>query len=343
MAKSVKSAMSPAAIVFALVASALYLCPKLAAQSPECNSALATETEQRAQDSTIIFTGVEFRTENPLSADVRSDLVTEISSLKLSVRTDEPDSDWINGPLDRVRLALIQQGYFQNLVDGGLTLLRSTESERQYVLGINIKAGSQFRLGEIRVTDSLLFSEGELREQFAMRSADLFDGKKMQEGMEAIRRLYLDSGYIDFTAEPTLSLDDERNLVNVVMKITEGPQYRISKVRVLGLPPGMAARLRSLPEVGAPFNWSAVERFFAENRAFLPESASADKDVRLDRNSFGHSADVVLDFRQACPDASVPVQTTQLVNSSNFSRNPVQETILPACNQHVTNPARIDA
>jgi hypothetical protein len=314
MAKSVKSAMSPAAIVFTLFVSSLCFCPTLAAQSSECNSALATEAEQRAQDSTIVFTGVEFRTENPLSADVRSDLVTEITNLKLSVRTDEPDSDWISEPLNRVRLALMHQGYFQNLVDGNLTLLHSAETERQYTLGINIKAGPQLRLGEIRITDSLLFSEGELREQFAMRSADLFDGKKMQEGMEAIRRLYLDGGYIDFTTEPTLSFDDERNLVNVVMKITEGPQYHISKIRVLGLPPGTAARLRSLPEVGAPLNWSAVERFFAENRAFLPERASADKDVRLDRNSLGHSADVVLDFRQACPDADVPVQTTQLAN-----------------------------
>jgi outer membrane protein assembly factor BamA len=312
MAKSVKSAMSPAAIVFTLFVSSLCFCPTLAAQSSECDPALSTAAEQMAQEATVTISGVDFRNQNPLSDELRSEIVKEITNAKYSVQADEPDSDWIDVSLNRVRAVLQQQGYFKNEVDGALTLLHSDGTQREYSLGVSIKPGAQFRVGEIRVADAIMFSPIELRERFDMNAADLFDGQKFFHGLERIRSLYQDAGFIDGYAEPELNVDTDHNLINIVAKIHEGSQYHVSKVRILGLPPGMSSRLLARPPAGAIFNRSAFERFIVENASLLPGDVSVDKNLKFDRNAADRSTDVILDFREACSEGNVPVQTARL-------------------------------
>jgi Surface antigen variable number repeat len=297
---------SPAGL--ALIA-ALSFCPALSAQSAECNPALATGAEQIIQDSTITFSSVDFRNENPLSEDARAVLVKLITTLKLSVRSDEPDSDWLALAVDPIRLVLQEQGYYLSQVEGALTLVRSKEFEREYALNITINAGTQYRLGEIRITDATIFSAGELREQFELHPADWFDARKIFAGTEAIRRLYSDRGYVDQNLEPQISVDDEHHLINFTAKVNEGIQYHVGRIRILGLPPGMSGSLKSRPQAGAIFDRSSFDRFMVDNRAMLPEDASVESNLRLDRDTFNRSLEVVLDFRHACPEAPGPVQT----------------------------------
>jgi outer membrane protein assembly factor BamA len=301
--------MSPAAIVFALAVSSLSFCPTLAAQSAECDPALATAAEQMAHESQNAITSVEFRSPSPLSDELRSEITKQTTTAKYSARSDEPDSDWIDVPLNRVRGVLQQQGYFKNQVDGTLTLLHSDESQREYSLAVSINPGAQFRVGEIRIADAIMFSPIELRERFDMNAADLFDGQKFYQGLERIRSLYQEAGFIDGYAEPELNVDTDDNLINIMAKIREGPQYHVSKIRILGLPPEMSSRLFARPQVGAIFNRSAFERFMVENASLLPSDVSVDKNLRFDRNAVDRSTDVILDFREACPERNASLQT----------------------------------
>jgi hypothetical protein len=204
---------------------------------------------------------------------------------------------------------LLQRGYATGSVEPSVSLVRTGDREREYVLNLTIHAGTQYRLGEIRFTESTIFAAGELRAQIDLSPADLFDYSKLYDGMDEIRRMYADRGYVDQTIEPKLSVDDDHHLIDVEAKVVEGSQYHVGRVKVFGLRPGAGLTLKSRPSSGEIFERSAVDRFITENRSVLPEDVLADRDLRLDRDPLNASVDVILDFRRACPESHAPVQT----------------------------------
>jgi hypothetical protein len=287
---------------------ALTLCRAVVAQAPACDATLAPKDDPE-DDTKIIFNDVQFRGENPLSEDARAALVKQITGLQLFVPNEEPDSEWLPGPLNPVRLAVQQQGYYQSQVDGTLALLHTANSEREYSLNLSIQAGTQYRVGDIRFVNATIFSTEELREHFRLQPADVFDTGKLVEGMNGVRRMYAEKGYIDFILEPAIEVDEEHRLVNLSAKVTEGPQYQVAKVYVLGLVPDVRRHLTQLPETGQIFDQGSIDMFLTVNQGLLPAEVSSDRNLRLERDSNGR-VDVVLDFREACPNAPQNLQIT---------------------------------
>jgi outer membrane protein assembly factor BamA len=90
-----------------------------------------------------------------------------------------------------------------------------------------------------------VFSEAQLIEQTRLNTGDIFDVSKVRDGLEEMRRRYARKGYIDCTIEPTIKLDDEKNLIDLTLRVQEERAYRVRSFEIFGLDENTRNRLSS--------------------------------------------------------------------------------------------------
>jgi outer membrane protein assembly factor BamA len=124
-------------------------------------------------------------------------------------------------------------------------LVRAETREHLYAVAVEVESGAQYRLGEIQFSGATIFSDAELREQFALQRNETFDVTKVREGMDSMLRLYDSKGFIDQVPEPDIFIDNEKRLVNILVKVVEGKQFRVRTAEIYGLDSGTEQLLKS--------------------------------------------------------------------------------------------------
>ena len=82
--------------------------------------------------------------------------------------------------------------------------------------------------------------------------------EKIREGLRKITQEYARKGYIDATPEPDFEVDEDRKIIDIILKLDEQIQYRIGNIEILG--PNVATRdklIESLPKIGDIFDATA--------------------------------------------------------------------------------------
>ncbi|MGA8537864.1 MAG: POTRA domain-containing protein [Terriglobales bacterium] len=130
---------------------------------------------------------------------------------------------------------------------------------------------SHYTLEEVTFEDGNAFPASQLRNLIPISSGDVFSVSRIRDGLWAIRELYGEHGYINFTVVPETLCDENRKSIHLTLILDEGEQFRLGKVLILA-PKGTAERLYSAWPVkpGAIYDTRRVQRFFKENRALLP-------------------------------------------------------------------------
>jgi len=157
----------------------------------------------------------------------------EIAAQIMSV-VDEGRKGWLQCMQDRVRDAWQVRGYFRAEVHGESRELSSSPETKNVALAFHVDAGEQYRLSQIRFKNETQFSAVELRRLFPINDGDIFDVDKIGLGIEATRRAYGELGFINFTAVPDTSIDDQGHLVVLTVDLDEGKQLHIADVKVVG-------------------------------------------------------------------------------------------------------------
>jgi hypothetical protein len=87
-----------------------------------------------------------------------------------------------------------------------------------------------------------------LKEAFNVPVGDKFNHTAIGQGLERLRQLYGDHGYINFTAVPTLQLDKDRATVVVTISMDDGQQFTFGRLFLAGQEtrPGEADALHTL-------------------------------------------------------------------------------------------------
>jgi outer membrane protein assembly factor BamA len=166
------------------------------------------------------------------------------------------------------------------------------------VVALTIETGPQYRLHRLGFEGLSVFDASELTQQVDLRAGDLFDVSKVRGALESLTRLYSSRGYLDMTAEPAFTIDGEHRQINLVVKLDEGHQYRLSSFEVLGLESRKEEEtLKSLFKPGEPFDQERLWTFLAENEQLLPEGASPFYFATTRRDARRGTIDVILDFR----------------------------------------------
>ncbi len=159
------------------------------------------------------------------------------------------DKNKLDIDIELVRGAYQDRGYFQALIEqpaiteresgGGwfrIPWIYPNRPGRKVDITIPIVEGEQFTLGSMSFQNSTIFSDqqGALRSLFNMQEGDLFNISRIREGLENLRQLYGEFGYLNFVASPLTEIDEINRRIDMTFDLDEGQQYRIRRIEFAG-------------------------------------------------------------------------------------------------------------
>jgi outer membrane protein assembly factor BamA len=149
-----------------------------------------------------------------------------------------------------IRGAWQEDGYFKVMATGESQIVSDDTKTQHVVLTIHVDAGRPYWLGNVAFRSSdpdepLAFSVGELRPLLSLQEGDVFNVVKIRESLDAMKRRYVENGYIDFVATPVTEVDDTTQRISLIFEFDQTKQFRIDALEMHGLDPSREAALTS--------------------------------------------------------------------------------------------------
>jgi outer membrane protein insertion porin family len=150
---------------------------------------------------------------------------------------------------DRIRDAYQQRGYFtakvlDQQVDirdvGGqgfrLPLLKPNKPGKHADIVIPVEEGRQYHLNKINFSGVKLFKTPDalMKPLFQMSEGDIFSTAKLRKGLENMRKLYGEFGYIDFVPEPSFDIIPNSDKIDLTLTADEGKQFFVRRIDFSG-------------------------------------------------------------------------------------------------------------
>ena len=159
------------------------------------------------------------------------------------------DSTKLDEDKDRLRDWYQQRGYFTARaldhtvtirdVGGGkfrVPLFYMNKPGKRADITVPVEEGRQYRLNKINVTGMKLFRSPEplIQQVFAMNRGDIFSTAKLRKGLENLRKLYGEFGYIDFVPEPAFDPLPGSDKIDMTLNVDEGKQFFVRRIDFSG-------------------------------------------------------------------------------------------------------------
>ncbi|HUI43291.1 MAG TPA: POTRA domain-containing protein [Terriglobia bacterium] len=167
---------------------------------------------------------------------------------------------------------------------------------------VSVTDGLQYNLGSIAWQGNTVFPTGELASDVSLTPGKPADAVRLEADLGDVAALYGTRGYITARAEPKPSFDDAARTVNYQIVVTEGDQYHMGQLHMLGLDADHIELLRRDCKVrlGDPFDQSYWKHFIADNASDLPTDARGRKQtLKTVVNPNAKTVDVTVMFMPA--------------------------------------------
>jgi hypothetical protein len=202
------------------------------------------------------------------------DLKKCASDLKSQVYVGTDWTDYFVGTVETK--CLLDKGYFKSAVTASTQQLPDKNGTHQFAVIFDIGPGARYRLGYIRFKGNHAISDPKaLRDLFPPKDGSILDRMAIAKGLENLRYAYGELGYINFTAVPSTTFDDEKKLGFLEIDVDEGKKFYVSSIGILGADPEVLHDL--LLTKGQVYNVRLVNLFL---RKHLPGADVNDPNVQ---------------------------------------------------------------
>jgi outer membrane protein insertion porin family len=171
---------------------------------------------------------------------------------------------------------------------------------------IPIEEGERYKMGTLKIVSAdpdkaLSLKVEALKNIFPLKENDVFSAAKIRKAIEDYGKAYGQYGFIDFTAEPALDIDDATKIINVTMRFTEEKQYYVRRIDFSGntTTRDKVIRRELLLDEGQLFNKRAWEiSILRLNQLNYFERIEEDKAVQIKRNTKEGTVDLNLKLKE---------------------------------------------
>jgi len=171
---------------------------------------------------------------------------------------------------------------------------------------ITIEEGERYRMGSLKIISAdpdkaLSLKVEALKSIFPLKQGDIFATDKIRKALENYKNAYGEYGFIDFTAEPAMDLDDDKKIINLTLKFSEEKQYYVRRIDFSGntTTRDKVIRRQLLLDEGQLFNKRAWELSILRlNQLGYFDRIEADKAAELKRNTKEGTVDINLKVKE---------------------------------------------
>jgi len=150
---------------------------------------------------------------------------------------------------ERIRIFYQEHGYFTARaldhkvevrdVGGGkfrFPLFYMNKPGKRADIHVNVEEGRLYKLNKVNFVGVKLFKTPEtlMMPLFQMKPGDVFSTAKLKKGMENMRKLYGEFGYIDFVPEPSPEPLPNSDKIDLTFTVDEGKQFFVRRIDFSG-------------------------------------------------------------------------------------------------------------
>ena len=146
--------------------------------------------------------------------------------------------------LERMKAELVRSYSSQGRYGAGVEIYETSQPRNRVSISIEIDEGESAEIDGITILGNNIFSDEDLLDVMELSEGswlsflsndDQYSREKLQGDLENLESYYLDRGYLQFSIESSqVSISRDRSSIYITYIISEGPQYTISDVRIVG-------------------------------------------------------------------------------------------------------------
>lgn len=158
-----------------------------------------------------------------------------------STYTEEKWNDPDKGAKARLQQFYLNRGYVTarigepvvSYIDGKAGFFRK-RPVKWMKIEIPVSEGGRYALGELKFEGMTVFEEGRVRPLFKLETGDVYKESRFKKAYEKLRDVYGAQGYFQWTVRTERKPDQERRVVDVVVKMEEDKRYYVSRIKFVG-------------------------------------------------------------------------------------------------------------
>jgi len=226
------------------------------------------------------------------------------------------DSSKLEEDKERIRQFLQDKGYFTARVLDHTVTLRDTGGTGMHIplikpnkpgkradITIPIEEGQLMHLEKMSFVGVKLFRTTDFLQKnvFQMNDGDVFSTAKLRKGIEQMKKLYGEFGYIDFVPEPSFDVIPNSDKIDLTLTADEGKQFFVRRIDFAGntTTRDKVIRREILLDEGDIYNNRLWELSILRlNQLGYFEVLKAEEAATIQRNTQNNTVDITLKVRE---------------------------------------------
>jgi outer membrane protein insertion porin family len=188
----------------------------------------------------------------------------------------------------------------------GVPLVTGKGHGKAVNITIPIQEGERYRMGTLKIVSAdpdkaLSLKVDALKGAFPLKQGDIFSTEKVRKALETYGKIYGEYGFIDFTPEPDMDIDDAQKIINMTLKFDEQKQYFVRRIDFSGntTTRDKVIRRQLVIDEGQLFNKRLWELSILRlNQLDYFDKIEADKAAEIKRNNKDGTVDINLKLKE---------------------------------------------